>query len=336
MSAGRESVTPVVAGETEYRSDGADPIPPGGKSLVFRAAATGAKACVSIGLILFLFARYSPGLDRFAHLHIGWYVAAVAVSAAGLLPSAERWRIVLERLGSDARRGRVFQVLYASLFFTQVLPSIGGDVVRVLYYRLLNAGIGSLLISVVVDRGLALAGICVLTMLSVPYLAGIPGGASVAWSAGAVAGTALVLSYAAAIGLPRLTRTQLWGRLPLPIRSLGESIAWALVSRVGISRLLPLSLLVHLLSISSMYFIGRALAVDLSFWDFLALGPIILLAHVTPVSIGGWGVREAAAVFLLTLAGADTGSALAISVLFGAAVVVLTLPGALFWMALRE
>jgi glycosyltransferase 2 family protein len=66
------------------------------------------------------------------------------------------------------------------------------------------------------------------------------------------------------------------------------------------------------------------------------LGRFLLLAHILPISIGGWGVREAAAVALLGMTGVDATSALLVSIMFGVLLVLATLPGALFWLMLRE
>ena len=63
----------------------------------------------------------------------------------------------------------------------------------------------------------------------------------------------------------------------------------------------------------------------------------MLLATMIPLSYAGWGIREAGAVWLLARAGIATESALAISVLFGAALLVAALPGVPLWLlSLRE
>jgi hypothetical protein len=68
----------------------------------------------------------------------------------------------------------------------------------------------------------------------------------------------------------------------------------------------------------------------------LAVVPILLLVQVLPISIGGWGVREAAAVALLGMTGVDAASGLLVSIMFGVLLLLATLPGALFWLILRE
>jgi len=69
-----------------------------------------------------------------------------------------RWRLILTYLtGTKSPYYRLFGIYYASTFFSQILPSVGGDVVRVLYRRTVNSTLGSMAISVVLDRGVAIA-----------------------------------------------------------------------------------------------------------------------------------------------------------------------------------
>lgn len=301
-----------------------------------RLVGVAVKCAISVGLIWYLFSHYAPGLERFASVNLGWALAALVALFGTLLPSSERWRTILAHLGARASWPRVFRIFYAGVFFTQVLPSIGGDIIRVAYYRTLGTRITVLIISVVLDRGLALCAICLLTVASLPYFARLEGGGPIALSAGLLAGGALALAYIGAAFLPSIMRSNVWLRVPESLRALTKSIAWALTSKPGLLRLLPLSISVHLLSISAMFFISRGLHVDLSFWDVLAVGPIILFAHMVPISIGGWGVREAVAIVLLTLTGMDSGSALALSVVFGVLAAAMALPGLLFWLLLSE
>jgi len=76
--------------------------------------------------------------------------------------------------------------------------------------------------------------------------------------------------------------------------------------------------------------------VPLTLSTVLAIGPVIVLAQVLPVSVGGWGVREAAAVTLLAMTGIDATSALLVSITFGILVFLATSPGVLFWLILRD
>ena len=61
----------------------------------------------------------------------------------------------------------------------------------------------------------------------------------------------------------------------------------------------------------------------------VALVPLVLLTMLLPISVAGWGAREAAAAALWPLAGAASADGMAASVLYGLVSLVGALPGAL-------
>ena len=70
----------------------------------------------------------------------------------------------------------------------------------------------------------------------------------------------------------------------------------------------------------------------LSFVDCaVTLAPGLLVALV-PVSLGGWGVREGAFVVLLGFYGVAPEQSLIVSVLFGIALFLASLPGLVLWL----
>ena len=77
------------------------------------------------------------------------------------------------------------------------------------------------------------------------------------------------------------------------------------------------SLLAHLLAVAIVVVIASGLDLNLSITDALLLVPVMLLAIMLPISIGGWGVRESAAVPLLALAGVPASGAVTLALLFG-------------------
>jgi hypothetical protein len=97
--------------------------------------------------------------------------------------------------------------------------------------------------------------------------------------------------------------------------------------------ILTISLIVHLAGIVATWILARALAIDLPFVSCLLLLPPVLIATVIPISIAGWGVRENAMVIGFGLVGVTATDALALSVAFGLAQIVIGLPGGVLWLA---
>ena len=75
-----------------------------------------------------------------------------------------------------------------------------------------------------------------------------------------------------------------------------------------------------------------ALSVDVSILDCLVLIPPVMLLTTLPISLAGWGIREAAMVGTFTLVGIFEGDVFAASVLFGILNIILALPGGLLWL----
>jgi uncharacterized membrane protein YbhN (UPF0104 family) len=262
---------------------------------------------------------------------------AAAIFVLQIALNTIRWRLILTYLtGTKPPYYRLFGIYYASTFFSQILPSVGGDLVRVLYRRIINSTFESMVISVLLDRGVAIASLLLVALPSVLLLAPFDPGHTVLQWVVFVAGSGLAAAYGGCLVVRAVRHSRIWIGLPQWTRSLMVSGAWSISSRTGLCCLIPLSAVVHLLSFSAMYLAAHAAQVPLTFLVVLAIGPVLLLAHVFPISIGGWGVREAAAVALLGMTGVDPTSALLVSIMFGVLLVLATLPGAVFWLMLRE
>jgi uncharacterized membrane protein YbhN (UPF0104 family) len=80
-----------------------------------------------------------------------------------------------------------------------------------------------------------------------------------------------------------------------------------------------------------MWMIGLGLNLGMSLADCMVLTPLIVLAAMLPISLGGWGVREGAAILLFGLVGLTRSDALALSVVFGLCTVAVSLPGSVLW-----
>jgi glycosyltransferase 2 family protein len=63
----------------------------------------------------------------------------------------------------------------------------------------------------------------------------------------------------------------------------------------------------------------------------MVMVPLVVLLTMLPISIAGWGVREAAMVAAFGYVGVDAPGALALSVAFGLVQVAIGLPGGLWW-----
>jgi glycosyltransferase 2 family protein len=149
----------------------------------------------------------------------------------------------------------------------------------------------------------------------------------------AIALTVVGLSLLLLLGAPISDAFQRY-RLLRPIGILVGNMRVVLFSSVNSILVLGLALLVQVIVVLAVVVCGAALGIDLLASHVLLL-PLILLISMFPVSIAGWGVREGAMVVGLGLGGISASNALAMSLLFGLAQLVIGIPGGLMWLLWR-
>jgi uncharacterized protein (TIRG00374 family) len=93
--------------------------------------------------------------------------------------------------------------------------------------------------------------------------------------------------------------------------------------------LIGISALATLCNALTIFLLFRALHVEIGFMDVMVLSPLVILVLTVPLSIGGWGLREASMVGLFALVGVPTAVSLSVSILSGLLATLVTLPGAL-------
>lgn len=262
-------------------------------------------------------------LDRLGQLRPGWVAFALGLSVVQVAVSAWRWRFTARQLGAPLTAGRALGEYYLAAFLNQVLPGgVVGDVSRA--WRHARAGRGAdgearaAVNAVIVERA---SGQVVMTAAAVASAVVL---LRERWGAGLIAAAAVAV-MAGAWAAPRG-----WRRLrQVPaLRALHEDLRRGLLSR----RAFPAQALSSLVVVASYVgvFLAGAVAAGATVSP-LALAPLVppvLVTMLLPVSVAGWGIREAAAAALWGAAGLAPEEGVAISVTYGLLVLVSTLPGA--------
>jgi uncharacterized protein (TIRG00374 family) len=273
--------------------------------------------------------RLWADLSRIDERYVGLALVLHAIIVALL---GWRWRTILAALGIWRRIDWAIGLTFVATLLNMLLPfSLGGDIGRVLLGKRSNIGLGIGATVAVFDRFI---GVSALALLSLPALLLVPSPSTASlwlWIAALlVPGCALlaVLGFAGAVVLaPRweIARriTDIAGRFR-PLVDRPSFLAMVTLQSLG----------GHLLAIVIAYVIATGLGLPLTLAQSFLLMPPVLLATALPLSIGGWGVREAAAIPMLGLAGVSSTGALAIALLFGLTQLATAGLGSLAWFAL--
>ena len=267
--------------------------------------------------------------------NIGYLGLAILSHAAAFILLSVRWWYLYKIQDRKFRYRQTIDSYYLGLFCNNFLPTgMGGDVVRIL--RLHRAGFDSHLLvsSTVLDRIMGL--VTIVAMGSMAFLFIPELNLSENMIAAIITLTlAIPLSvsflfsdYSAkllALISRRFEHNHIWHYLVKVLTSFHEYRS----KRPQLFAAFLLSFFAQYLIILSYIFIGSSLNIELSVLLYFSIVPIVFLATSIPLSVGGLGIRESVLVYLLTHFGADTQSAIALSLVYFSIIVFLTLPGGL-------
>jgi uncharacterized membrane protein YbhN (UPF0104 family) len=248
--------------------------------------------------------------------------------------ACERWRAILAVLtqGRAPPLLSVFAVFYASIFFNCLpLGTVGGDVARVWLARRFELSVGQLVLSVLVDRMVAVVALVLLALVTLPSISNPL--AVTAWLA-----SAAILAAGAAGLLLLGTLERLLGRwrhhrlIYLVLRTAEEL---RFLMQHGGLRSLMWGVLSGICSAMIAYCIARSLDITVGPQAIVAIMSLVTLVVALPISMAGWGVREVSLIAVLGLLGVDRASALLLSVEFGLLGTLSALPGGVIWLTLR-
>jgi uncharacterized membrane protein YbhN (UPF0104 family) len=259
-------------------------------------------------------------VDRLAGLRPGWVALALVLSVAQMLVLAWRWRLTAARLGLELPMRDAVAEYYLGVFINQVLPGgIVGDVSRAWRHARAAAHTAPAVRAVILERLSAQAVMVFVAIVSVLLLPlGTGGSARLRL---VMAATAAAVGGATLLALGRLPPSDsMTGRLRSDIRR-------ALLSP-DVVTLQALSALVVVGSYVAVFLVAaRAIGVSTPLTDLLPLVAPVLMTMLVPVTVAGWGVREAAAAALWSLAGLSAEEGAAVSVTYGLLVLVSSAPG---------
>ena len=303
-----------------------------------RAAIWSVKILVSAGLLALLFSRVDFAA-LWAHARgasPAWIAAAFGLYLVLVAGSAWRWGVLLDAAGVPVPLGKLFTSFLVAVFFNNFLPSnIGGDVVRIADTAR-PAGSKTVATLVVLgDRAIGLLALLLVAALGASLADDLPGtgvvGPSMLWTAFAGAlGVSLAVVFHPSLLLSvlkpikrvhpewigeRLTRLDaLLGQLRLSPGALATCLAGALA--------------IQLLLVAFYMAIARAIGVPVHYWQMALIVPLTLLMQMLPVSLNGFGVREASFAYYFTRIGLTIEQALLVSFLGAAVMLVFSLSGA--------
>lgn len=302
------------------------------------------KTLISLGLLGWLFTQIDAGavLSRLRQMDLRWAALAIALYAVMIVASAWRWQLLLETQEINATMSALTASWLVATFFNNFLPSnIGGDVVRIADTARLTASRTVAATVVLLDRALGLVALllvaaCGSVMAGAAGLA-VPGG-SYLW----IAAVGMV-----AAGTPALFVPELVPRLLKPICRLRPGLFEQRLERLADTlwrlRARPLALamsfagavFVQLVLIGFFLAAARSVGTPLPVLYGLVIVPISLVLQMVPISINGFGVREAVFSYFFVQLGLGADAGIALSLVSAFLIMLFSLSGGLVFLGRR-
>ena len=258
-------------------------------------------------------------------------IVATVLLVLLLVPASLRWRYVLRTFELSFPFMLLLQWNLAASFFNNILPTgIGGDVMRTAWCRRAGLPVASALESVVIDRLAAFVSLLLLVFVSLPFAApfmDISGAQLLLWPVGALVVLAGGLGVLILLEQLQLKSTQYLGAILRRAET-------GMVNPALLAKILASGVATHVIRVLGIWLIARALHIDITLTASLVLFPVALLLAMIPVTIGGWGLREGVFVVVLSQVHVSAVAAATLSVVYGLANLVTSLPGAVVWLHL--
>jgi uncharacterized membrane protein YbhN (UPF0104 family) len=298
-----------------------------------------AKILISAALLYFALRKVdlSELVSRINIASLGWIGMAIAVTFLQIFVGVLRWREIGAECGAPLATSQAMRFNLIGTFFNQTLPSsIGGDAVRLWLVARGGAGWRAATYSIFVDRAVGLIALAIIIVASLPWsyrLITDPHGRS----------ALLLVDFAALAGgmgfllLGRLHWPWLkrwWGTHHLHACSVIANRV--IFSRKRGPKVAVLSLLVHVLAVVIAWCVVQSIAAPVVFSQIFQLVPPVMLITMLPISIAGWGVREATMGLAFGYAGLMANEGVNISLLFGAVSFMVGAFGGLVWIFSAE
>ncbi|MBE0587644.1 MAG: hypothetical protein CVU36_24845 [Betaproteobacteria bacterium HGW-Betaproteobacteria-9] len=288
---------------------------------------------ITLGLIGLLFYKLdlSQLLVRFRELRLQDTFWAFAAVGAAIVISAWKWGWILRMRKHPLPFLTLLRLYFVGLFFNNVLPtSVGGDAVRAWETTKETGEVPEAIASVVSERLIAGVALGITALLGLPFIDADPHTVQVV--------VAFLVVDVALVGMflvPRVAEGIVGKTLPTRFSSLKVVVKNTVVIVRDTVRNPTLFIWILVLSVAFQICVAavnaaifQALGAHVSLAHCVIYTPMIFTVAMLPISISGFGVREAAYWYFFSRIGVSEGDAVATSLLFFLIVGISSLPGA--------
>jgi glycosyltransferase 2 family protein len=298
------------------------------------------KLAVSVALLVLLLSRVDVAKlwASARQASIAWMAIALGFYSVSILVMVWRWWLLLEAQDVSMPFPALFGSMSVALFFNNFLPSnIGGDVVRISDTAKVARSKTLAAIVILADRTMGMMGLVLVAAMGVSLVASPVGRAPLpiwpAWLwAGFTSGmlvAGLVLWSPGGVGWllrPLIVLHPEWvggriGSLTATLQRFRSHMGAIVTCFAG-------AVVVQVMTVAFGWAVARALGIPIGPFDLAVVVPLAGVVQMIPLSVNGFGVREATYSLYFTRIGLPIESAILLSLTSTALVMLYSLTGA--------
>ncbi len=264
-------------------------------------------------------------------------IAVVAVIISGFALAGYRLRPILGMFGERCSFLFGFQTMWIGNFFGQALVTfLTGDAMRIWWIMRLGIGLRVAASAILIDRAIGFSALMVLVLLALAPLLDLTGDAVMRAGLFSVAldGTgAIAIFFVLGRVMPERMHQ---GRYIGFLTDIASASRHALAApREGVFAF-ALSIGVQLNMTLAVFILARAFGLEVAYTQCLMVVPVVMLISMMPIFVAGWGAREFLMVQAFGLMGFPADKVLAVSITFGLAMMIASVPGGVLWLIKRR
>ncbi len=274
---------------------------------------------LGVAIVGFLLRHYDarPALRTLARERPSYFAATIALYVAGQSLSSYRWQLLAAILNLRGSYWEFLRYYFIGMFTNLFVPGLlGGDAARAFYLGRRQGKMGEAIASALADRACGLLGLLWLAAL-----------VAITMNRGTLTSSLIrpimavgILTFAGFLASPMLAR--LIHLTPRPIRRALGIIAPYLHRPASVAPAIGLSMILQTLLAICQYLLALGLGLQLPLSIFLLVVPISGVVASLPLTLNGLGLREAAYLLLFGMAGVSRDDAIALGLLFFAAMTI--------------
>jgi uncharacterized protein (TIRG00374 family) len=249
-----------------------------------------------------------------------------------------RIKMLLEVNGDKIPYGQLVKVGWMGDFGTFFMPGlIGSDMLRMFilnkYIRDANMAVSA----VMYERFLGIVSLVCVVLVSLIWSEAVLHNTSLCYSIFGIGGFFIVclfvfMRYPQTLLKISAAITKNRGVLGKKIHALAEALTNFATHKSVFMRVFALCFLIHAGRVIVNYFVALSIGIDVEIQYFFLFTPIIFFIMMLPISIGGFGVREASTIWLFSLVGVSAEDSFIMGLINSIIIVIYAFPGGILYV----